>query len=643
MAPRGSKPEQAPAHDKWWGQLLAYQALLYAFGILILSSLGSGTFGWYSFHTIHREQTAALLRGELALSHSPTQLRHDLLWGQGGVQQPWGLGIPLWRLPFEALARVFGLDPFPDRVALGLFIALGAYGVLVILIKPLLTVPKAGLRPGGVAWISALGAVAIALLFSPLWSVLRCRMVVYEEVLVYTYFCGLLLACSVVWLWRGPCWKRFWWVCAVAGLVGMVRPTLVLYGVATLAVAAWIMIGGEQDSNNPSTSKTLPGWKQSGWWVGILVFAACGGLIWLTNLLRFGSGFEFGHQLNLQAGTLYGSVYATRFDDPFGSEPFLSAARELFGFLFQAEHLNQGTWYDANLFPGQSATLRWRELYLSTYDLSHALLVGLGLLGAWICRPCAADGRRALSEPGIWAWWALGSILLLSGFFLRNPVVSSRYMLDLAPAFAVACVAAWLWMVRLAHRLAGFWILPVLAFALAGWLGWKIGHVTNLFGPPRLITRDQVRLPKPDSFLPTLPSSYTTGEDLQVWGIPYNGTGWDPQSGMVKPSVILFVEDPEELELEVELAEANRDWAKPEQIRAKIDLELLKQTSITPLGNGWRIRFEGPKRDSYRRGLHTLFLACVPKEYLGEPTAPWRLKRVQWRKERIHGSEEHVR
>jgi len=122
-----------------------YQALLYAFGLLVICSVIPSWGQLYSPIPYHREQTDAFLRGELAINHNPFDLNEDLCWSEGGVNQVWGLGIPFWRLPFEALARLLGLAPFPDRVALGLFIALAAYIVLVTWIGQC-TVPHGNTR-----------------------------------------------------------------------------------------------------------------------------------------------------------------------------------------------------------------------------------------------------------------------------------------------------------------------------------------------------------------------------------------------------------------------------------------------------------------------------------------------------------------
>jgi len=46
------------------------------------------------------------------------------------VQQVWGLGVPCWRLLFEAPARVLGQPAFPDRIALVFAMFLLTYAIL---------------------------------------------------------------------------------------------------------------------------------------------------------------------------------------------------------------------------------------------------------------------------------------------------------------------------------------------------------------------------------------------------------------------------------------------------------------------------------------------------------------------------------
>ncbi len=120
-----------------------------------------------------------------------------------------------------------------------------------------------------------------------------------------------------------------------------------------------------------------------------------------------------------------------------------------------ANNHNRAGWYQKNIFPGQSETVRWREFYFRTFDLSYLLLLLLGWGAAfvsflkfirWRFRRkkssllLASAGARWM---GILGWWSLLAALPLLVFYLRTPVISSRYMMDFGPAFAAGVVAAW--------------------------------------------------------------------------------------------------------------------------------------------------------------------------------------------------------
>ena len=237
--------------------LFGCAAVLYAF--LLLAACGVVSLeSWHSASPWFRFQTDAFLRGNLALSHNPLDLTHDLCWSERGVHQVWGLGIPLWQLPFAALGKLFGLSPFPDRVALGLFIALVAYVVLMTWFGPLLNrdADSSAAPPPPLndrcAWFRASGVVLLSLFFPPLINLMRYRMLVYEEVMVYVYFWSILLLCGVMELARKPRWRRFWLLCILAGLGGFIRPTLEFCGFATILVAAFVMASHEQGCSESS-------------------------------------------------------------------------------------------------------------------------------------------------------------------------------------------------------------------------------------------------------------------------------------------------------------------------------------------------------------------------------------------------------
>jgi hypothetical protein len=374
------------------------------------------------------------------------------------------------------------------------------------------------------------------------------------------------------------------------------------------------------------------------------IFGIGGGLLFLTNLLRFGNGFEFGHQLNLQY--LYGSLYATRFDHPFENEPLVSAARELFTLLFLEDNFNGGAFYRGGFFLGQSLTIRWREIYLSAYDVSFfgCVLFGwaVSIWHGWRLPPGAEltakasistdlELERVLTVVGL---YSLISAFLLVWFFMRSPVIASRYLLDFMPSFSAAMLVAWLgWCHLCRKRRSGVWILAVLVAALVAWIVWELATSSSAYGPPQPRTWQEVSLQSSVPGSVSLPVSgcYNDATKPESTGIPYNGTGWQAPAGEVMPCVILFVQDPEFLELQFATQDLEANSAGPQHVRAKVGLEFLERQQVQFRTNGWVIRFAGPQHPRYQKGIQTVFLATVPKAQLAERKTPWRLVHVRWR------------
>jgi hypothetical protein len=653
----------------WFG----YYATAYALVLLIACCAIPSWGQWYTASLAHREQTDAFFRGELALSHNPTDLGFDLCWSEGGVHQVWGLGIPLWRLPFEALARCLGQPAFPDRISLGAFIALVAYVVLSSWLMPILRQRPSSLTqdvraastPGTssvkrAAWnrctelVVALGAMMLSLSFAPLINLLRSNMQIYEEVLVYVYFCGIILAYGVIALAQNPTWRRFMWLCVLAGLGGLVRPTLVFYGVATVIIGAAVMILDSSPRYRESQCDEIerlrmPRSIARGLLIGSCLFGLGGGLLFLTNRLRFGSGWEFGHSLNLQPESLLASVYSTRFDYPFMQTSLVEAARELFGALFQTGHLNHGS-HLTETFIGQSPIFRWRQFTFSTYDLSYAAcigfawLLGMHLLWTRLCSPHqniaqSEEGQDFSAVPLLLIMWSILASVPLMVFYMRAPVITDRYMLDFSPAFTVAIIGSWWWLVQGVSR----WmqrpgrIQILLLFALVGWQSSEIAWGRNEFGVRLPITQSELleRGGKRTHTYKSLPSEYRIGSPMGIWGILYDGSGWDEISGRLSVCAIFFVDNPTFLELELAIAPGkNVDQIAVACIRAKVGLEFLDRQSILRSKDGWIVRFAGPKQHRYQNGLQPVFLATVsPGEldkFVNTPT-PWILKRISWR------------
>src|SRR5262249_4898238 len=141
---------------------------------------------------------------------------HDLAWTPHGVQQVWGLGAPLWQLPFEAFGRLVGLSPFPDRIALAAWLAV----MLFLLIRAFRPRGVGEGRPdehrggAGRAWaidsrVMQIGALLLTGLLPGLVTVLRGRIGVYEEAAIYAYGAAMILLGGLVALRRTPATARY--------------------------------------------------------------------------------------------------------------------------------------------------------------------------------------------------------------------------------------------------------------------------------------------------------------------------------------------------------------------------------------------------------------------------------------------------
>ena len=410
--------------------------------------------GAYAPNSSYRAQVDALLDGQLALSAAPEALRHDLAWTPRGVQQVWGLGVPLWQLPFEALGRLVGYTPFPDRVALAAWLAV----MLVAMLRGLRALAPPGARPRG--WIEPAGALLVTALLPAFVTMLRCRIGVYEEAAIYAYGAALILLGGLLALQRAPTATRYVLLLAFAGATGLFRPTVWFYGLASAAIATVIFARAQRRAALAPIA------------LGVALFVAGGGALFASNALRFGRGTEFGHRLNVHS--LPGNIVATRFSYPFERVGLGVAAEELVGSLFdRPEQRSKRGFYQRALHRGQADAPRWREYYFTTFSWPYVPVIVAGLvLGALAWR------RRGDPRARLLVAWAVLGGAPLAVFYLRSPSVSSRYQLDLAPAIAALLVITW-------RAVAARW--PRGGFAVLAAL-WLAAVATSKISRPRGIS-----------------------------------------------------------------------------------------------------------------------------------------------------------
>jgi hypothetical protein len=307
--------------------------------------------------------------------------------------------------------------------------------------------------------------------------------------------------------------------------------------------------------------------------------------------------------------------------------------------LFLPKELKAGFYYAPGKFPGQSPTVRWREIGLTTYDLSYLAMILAGWGAGGVAGWRLWRGRKGNLTVGSLALYSVLASAPLLGFYLRNGVIASRYMLDLMPAFAAAMLAAWLaWGGWWQARRGGRWALGAAGVLLVAWLVWQITTSRSAYGSPRPLTweevKDQRQLQTSQAVRFPSDGRYASAAAPAQTGVPYNGAGWLTPTGRLMPCVILFVDNPAFLELELVAEERGSIAADPEQIRAKVGLEYLRRERVERTPEGWRVRFRGPQQRRYQRGVQPVFLATVPNRHLADyEHTPWRLLRVRWREE----------
>jgi hypothetical protein len=601
------------------GLLLAASLLALNF-LLATGLIGSGGECYSGATLAYRRQTDAFLRGSIALDADPRGLSWDLVWANG-VQQPWGMGVPAWRLPFEMLAKVLGFAAFPDRVALGIAFALVTYVLMRVFWTPRGTVVRFSdlqENPG------ALLAPLLLVLFPPFLTLCRAPFMVYGEAQAYSYLVGLLVISGLILFVRSASIRSYLCLSFFSGAIAFVRPTLVFCGAAALIVAFF----------HTRHQK----WQLRSSFAGIGLFCLALGCLYLSNRQRFGSGWEFGHSLNLNdVDTMR---FASRFDHPFRTEPLWPASRELLSTLFLlGDTFNTLNRHRPGMFCGQSPTFRWREFYFETYDLTYFALAATAWIwlawGIWRRRRLSFDAAKADELTALSAWSLLSAVALF-GFYLRWPFTSSRYMIDFAPAIAAAI---WVTLSLISNSIPRRKLVArgFIAVVTLWWGVQVVGAKTDLEAryPQPIAYADLMSVMRePQTPTPPLPNGYKLGMDIHRYGLFLNGAGWNMTSGETMMSVTLFVDDAKFLAIDV--APVGDDPYEGEAydcIQAKVGLETLELKTSQDTPEGRRLVFRGPQTESYQSGVQVAFLGMTAPQDISDGRSRFRLLNVRWRDE----------
>ncbi|NTV12661.1 MAG: hypothetical protein HGA96_01810 [Desulfobulbaceae bacterium] len=535
---------------------------------------------WYSYDPALRLQTDAFLRGELAIQPVPYGHLHDWAWGNG-MQQVWGLGVPILQLPFQVFGKLVNGFGFPDRLIFLFFYV----GVAILFWRSLETGSQTLAAGDRLKWrLLTLPILLYTFLNHALINMMQGKFEPYEEVISYGFLWSLMLfALLTIFLYKRGHYL-YLLICFLAGFALNLRPTIGAYGGMTLVLA--FLLAWKHKVRFRLTGLAL-------FLVGIAFFL-------LMNDLRFGSPLESGHNLGLSNGPACN--YVVKFDNPMTWIPFLSAAPELLSGLF---FLDLHKFYELNdWLLWKCAAPRIREInFKPFYPVELILLVLAWSLAVIIGfryrqkRPASLEGEEQLATLGL--IWSFCSFALLFFFYNSWPGLISRYLVDFSPAIIISIASLYRYL--LTRRLA----LPVkLLFAgvllVLTIVTLAISETVSIYGDPVTVAKlDPAReklIASRKTSGPPLPAEYRCGDKETLYEIPYNNNGWNISSDCAPSWVSThFLERPECLEISLAPQGNAPDWMRKEysdqEIEIKIGIETLQRVSEAPKGAGKVITF----------------------------------------------------
>lgn len=364
-------------------------------------------------------QTLALLNGRISLGDTPFELLPDLAWGSG-VQQVWGLAVPLLYLPFEWISQTFWQTSFGDRIVFFIYFSCvcGAIGWSI----------SSHFRKH--FWLSSLAVAAclLVILMAPLFGGLLSKTFShYDEYALM----GTLWALLGFALYFHKHASRSLPLAIFAALVFAslphFRPTLTVYSLG-FWLATLVAYGNKQEPHRHRTFVLT----------NILFVVSAVALLWL-NQHRFGSPLEFGHNLNSFGNPV--KLFEWKFGAPIQHESLIAQASDLIKSMTFDRILSGDTHHipeHADVF----GVLRSRSLYataFSWWDLAFSLAVFLAVIF-----------RLLVSLRRTTTWRDCGEIfstkiLLLTGipflglfvFYMGHQHLATRYFLDFFPALVL--------------------------------------------------------------------------------------------------------------------------------------------------------------------------------------------------------------
>lgn len=531
---------------------------------------------WYSFDQSLRLQTQAFMRGELAIQPVPYGHRHDWAWGNG-MQQVWGLGVPIIQLPFEIIARVFGFCGFPDRIIFlmaYLSVAMILWKSLDIAVNPQLTRKDVIEKR-----IQNIPMLIFVFLNPAFITMMRAKLGPYEEVIAYGYLWSIFLFALLSLFIKNRNPFLFLMICFLSGFAPNLRPTAGAYGLATFLILFYLAYRH----------------KNRFLWLGIPVFASGNIFLLITNYLRFGDPSEFGHSLLLTKAPFID--YILKFDNPVLRAPFWSAALELISALFFIDISKENLLWQSNV-------PRTREFNFEPFGIFTLLL----LLLAWVMvfmillmnrnsGYASKSSRKEINYAG--SIWSLVSFVMLFYFYSRSPAIASRYLVDFGPAIVIGILPLYFYLTGLLRENIPGRLSLIITVAVSVIVSGiilmnlsqaRIALFYQHLSKVELTNVTNARVAK-DKLLqmrrtkePHIPGGYICGEKEALYEIPYNNGGWDFYGGCeVSPVTTHFLDNPECIAVQVEPVEGvstmTMNGYSDKEIDAKIGVDILHRVS----------------------------------------------------------------
>ena len=537
----------------------------------------------------HRRQAAALLDGHFWLSRSIFDTQFDNCYVNGGVQQVWGLGVPMYLIPFELLGRAVGVSPFPDRIVLGILLAAFFFYCGTLLIA---------LPQRGFTTVQAIGVVGLVWFSPPLMNLLvNGPQNVYEDASVYALITSLGVLIAMLRFIALGNMRDFWICCFLGGMSGLVRPTHAIYGLLGPAACCLILLRQRRFRDAAAPLSLVA--------AGLLFLA-------ISNKIRFGALTEFGHKLTL---TTADGEMTSRFVNPISFQSPWAAAKELGGALFFAlGDIRKMDSFGHNLFPGQTDCFRWRDFYVTAYDPTLLLLI---MAGATVGITSLMRQLRQRREPSqhrperdfhamplsLVAFGTISSAVI-SGFMLRYPGLCARYLYDLWPGFLALSLVAWIAALRYFPKRAALCLLLWLALQVHR-MDCRLDHLDCRSAEEARLSLSKQAAPQIFRTSGFYDARHTPPNGLaQNWGLNDGGGGYTLRLPIDKPDFVDLVVS------ERTVGKGTSDRA--DVFRARIANDELRLESATVDVNGSiRVHFAVPMGIRLQQNDQLLFLCFV--------------------------------